>query len=256
METLYPSGYGIEMVTLAKFRAMHQPHMHPEAYRRGEAFVVAQGGKFGVGGGYRAPGTQPNKPGFAPPGDSFHEGQRFPSGLYYAAWDMVIVNPGLKHRVPQWVEVPRQGTPAAKNCGMHMNVSTEAWHMQPVELDGHDSWVKHGCPDLKFNYPVVGLPTEPVPDPLPDPNVFDPQHGLFGAFPSSAKAIIKLGAQGDLVKYMQGVFLKMGYAISVDGSWGAKTDGFVQWFQTAEGLTVDKIVGPKSWVKIDQRAVQ
>lgn len=159
MEILYPVGYGTQLVTFDVLRNRFEPHMHPEAARRGFNFILWQEGFFGIGSGYRPPGTQPdNKPGFAPPGDSFHEGQQFPSGLYYTAWDMVVRNPGPNglgpHRAPMWSEVPIQGSKEAIVYGWHMNVSTESWHAQPIELDGHDSWVKNGRKDLKPNYPI------------------------------------------------------------------------------------------------------
>lgn len=171
MEILYPIGYGTQLVTMNTLRNMFMPHMHPEAWRRGEAFLESHVGKFGVGGGYRPPGTQPNQPGYAPPGKSFHEGQQFPSGLYYCAWDTVVVNPGSRHRSPTWVEVPAQGSKASISMGVHMNVSGEPWHMQPIELDGWDSWANAGKPDIRINYPIGGV--IPIPAPIPPINQED-----------------------------------------------------------------------------------
>jgi hypothetical protein len=168
MTTLYPSGYGKTMVTIDQIAAQHRPHMHPEAFRRGMAFIVSQGGKFGVGGGYRPPGTQPTKPGFAPAGKSFHQDQEFPAGRVYVAWDMVVAVPGGPHRAPRWADVPAQGSQWAADCGVHMNVPTEPWHMQPVEIDGWDSWVKDGRKDIVTNYPIKGeavVPNPPTPNP-------------------------------------------------------------------------------------------
>ena len=155
MVTLYPVGYGTQLITFEVLRDRYAPHMHPEALRRGLAFLVSKGGKIGIGGGYRPPGTQPTQPGFAPPGNSFHEGQQFPSGLYYVAWDLVCANPGGIHRTPQWGEAPKQGTQWAHDCGMHINTN-ESWHIQPIELDGWTEWVNAGRPDLQYDYPIVG----------------------------------------------------------------------------------------------------
>ena len=65
-EVLYPMGYGTRLVTFDVLRNTFEPFMHPEAARRGFNFILHQGGKFGIGGGYRPPGAQPDRPGFAP----------------------------------------------------------------------------------------------------------------------------------------------------------------------------------------------
>lgn len=171
-ETLYPINYGTRMVTFDVLQRTFSTFMHPEAARRAFNFILLQGGKFGIGSGYRSPGAQPNnKPGFAPPGKSFHEGQQFPSGLYYVALDMVVVNPGRVHRAPVWAEVPAKRSAEAKAYGVHFNVPTEPWHMQPIELDGYATWVANGKKDLALNYPIKGVeqlpPVPPVIVPPP-----------------------------------------------------------------------------------------
>lgn len=174
----YPYGYGTGTYTMAELRARYEPKMHPEFARRLFNWLEAQGGKFGIGGGWRPDGGQPNLPGYAPEGKSFHQYQAFPSGNAYAAVDLVVKQDnGQKHRAPKWGEAPAQGTPEAKKWGVHINVGVaptgEPWHMQPVEIDGWQSWVNAGRPDLKSNYPIPGgdKPTEPdLPD-LPTPEL-------------------------------------------------------------------------------------
>ena len=163
---LYPSGYGTRLVTFDQLVEQHTPHMHPEAARRGFNFILCQQGKFGIGGGYRPPGTQPSGTTFAPKGKSFHQDQPFPSGMFYIAWDLVVRNPGGNHRAPRWSEVPRQGTQLATDYGVHCNVGepgsvgNEPWHMQPVPIDGWQSWVNDGRPDIQYNYPIKNTRTE------------------------------------------------------------------------------------------------
>jgi hypothetical protein len=158
---LYPSGYATSMVTLSQLKARHMNHMHPAFAERLFPWIESQGGFIGIGGGYRV--TQPVKPGFAPPGKSFHEGQRFASGLVaYCAVDLVHVNPGGNHRAPAWAEVPKQGSAWAAAVKVHCNVTGESWHMQPIEIDGYDSWVAAGRPDPKM------APPPPKPVPIPD----------------------------------------------------------------------------------------
>lgn len=153
MTILYPYGYGADMVSLDELRARtHPDKMHPEYARRLFAWIEAQTGRIGIGGSWRPVDGQPDKPGFAPEGKSFHQSQSFPSGSWFAAVDLVARNPGGVHRSPRWDEVPAQGGVEARDWGVHANVSTEPWHMQPVELDGWQSWVNAGRPDLTINY--------------------------------------------------------------------------------------------------------
>jgi hypothetical protein len=85
---------------------------------------------------------------------------------------------------------------------------------------------------------------------------FAPEQGLFSLYPwNTAKPAIRLGAQGDLVRYMQGVMkFKLGYGITVDGGFGNVTLNFVRWYQGSKGLTVDGVVGAKTWAALDADA--
>lgn len=280
-EVLYPVGYGTQMVTLDELKRRFTPNMHPEAARRGFAFIESKGGLFGIGGGYRRPGTQPNKPGFAPPGKSFHEGQQFPSGLYYVAWDMVCPNEnGGNHRAPHWAEVPRQGTDAAFDFGWHMNIDTEAWHAQPIELDGWDSWVRAGRPDLGYfqfrnEVPLpepeptpVPTPPDPNPIPVPEPPMPDPNptpqpvpeppaptpQGITVQFTSRN---LQQGDSGNDVKFYQGIMNRVaGQGLTEDGQFGAKTTQAVKNWQTFFGLTSDGVMGPNTQQSMIETALQ
>lgn len=190
---LFPSGYSTTMVDIDElFRRHHQSKMHPEYARRLRAWLIAQEGRIGIGGSWRA--TQPVKPGFAPPGKSFHESQQFPSGLWFAAVDLVHVNPGRVHRSPSWGEVPKKGSAEAKRWGLHCNVTkpSEPWHMQPIEVDGHGGWVRAGRPEPRAGYPIPsGGGSGPAPAPA-----------LVFAYPGRP---LRLGSQGDAVKLVQAV---------------------------------------------------
>ena len=160
---LYPNGYGTQMISLSRMRDLHEPLAHPEFARRFFAYMEHKG--FGVGGGFRA--TQPVKPGFAPPGQSFHEAQTFASGLSaYCAVDLVVAVPGGKHRAPTWDECAD-----APDWGLHTFIRTpkpEPWHIQSIEMRGWQTWVNAGRPDPQpFDLPgdtvnkyiVAGLDT-------------------------------------------------------------------------------------------------
>ena len=177
--TLYPVGYGTRMVTLEQLQEQFDVNLgirlHPAFRRRIWPFLESQEGRLGIGSGARL--IQPVKPGFAPPGRSFHEKQIFASGFEgYSAFDLVATNPGNVHRAPAWSEVPVQGSAWAERVGVHCNIGTpgspgsESWHMQPVELDGWASWIEAGRPDPDINYPLPGDPPPPI-DPPGDPDV-------------------------------------------------------------------------------------
>ena len=155
-EILYPTRYGTRLVTIDQlFSEHHEDKMHPEFARRLRCWLIDQGGHVGIGGSWREDGSQPDKPGFAPEGKSFHQYQKFASGLIkFSAVDLVVRNPGKVHRAPKWSEVPVQGSEWAKKYGVHANVSTESWHMQCTEIDGWLGWTNAGCPDPVSNYPI------------------------------------------------------------------------------------------------------
>lgn len=237
-EVLYPISYGTRMVTFDVLRNTFAPHMHPEAARRAFNFILSQGGKFGIGSGYRAPGAQPaNKPGFAPPGKSFHEGQKFPSGLYYVALDMVVANPGHVHRAPVWAEVPAKRTAAALAYGVHFNVPTEPWHMQPIEIDGYASWVSGGRQDLVPNYPIKNATTKPA-TPV---NVVAPQ----GVIVQVNSRNLTEGSTGSDVKFFQRQMNEVAaQGLTIDGFYGPTVTAAVKNWQKFFGLPIDGNLGP------------
>jgi hypothetical protein len=153
----YPNGYGTARVSLDEMRRIHGPHMHPEFARRFFKYMEAKNGLLGVGGGFRT--TQPTKPGFAPDGKSFHQAQTFASGIVgYCAVDLVVGTGGV-HRAPTWSECAD-----APGFMLHTFVSGEPWHIQPLEIRGHATWVSDGRKDPVAPYvpPVVQDPT-PLP---------------------------------------------------------------------------------------------
>ncbi|MBR5633365.1 MAG: peptidoglycan-binding protein, partial [Clostridia bacterium] len=57
---------------------------------------------------------------------------------------------------------------------------------------------------------------------------------------------IKYGMKGDDVANLQSILNKLGYNLTVDGSFGPKTLAAVKDYQTKNGLTVDGMVGPQT----------
>lgn len=159
MTTLYPYGYGTSFKTLPQIKEIMDRHYHPEFTARFLAWLEQQGGQIGPGGLWRADGSQPDKPGFAPEGRSFHQNQQYSDGFIGAcAVDLVRRNPtvGGIHVGVRWSDVPAQGSDEARVWGVHCNISSEAWHMQPIEIDGWQSWINRGSPAPVANYPFPG----------------------------------------------------------------------------------------------------
>lgn len=60
--------------------------------------------------------------------------------------------------------------------------------------------------------------------------------------------VLRLNSQGPLVELLQSTLRELGYYNgAIDGIFGFQTYNAVQRFQTQYGLTVDGIVGPKTW---------
>jgi peptidoglycan hydrolase-like protein with peptidoglycan-binding domain len=59
---------------------------------------------------------------------------------------------------------------------------------------------------------------------------------------------LRMGSNGNDVKYLQEILNKIHYGpLGADGTFGAKTEAAVKRFQKAFNLTVDGIVGQKTW---------
>lgn len=173
MGTVYPVGYGRELVDVDELRRRHEPRMHPAYARRLFAWLESRGGEVGIGGGWRATPSDTSQA--SKDGHSFHQSQWWRSGCTaYAAVDLVARNGDDVHRAPTWAEVPEQGTdhPDIAAYGVHCNVAGEPWHMQPVEVDGYQTWHDAGRPDPDPNYPLPDTP-DPVPEPGPTPEIPD-----------------------------------------------------------------------------------
>ncbi|MBD5515347.1 MAG: glycoside hydrolase family protein [Lachnospiraceae bacterium] len=68
---------------------------------------------------------------------------------------------------------------------------------------------------------------------------------------SKAHPILKKGSEGSSVKELQQILKAKGYEVgAIDGIFGYKTLAAVKVFQKANGLTVDAIVGAKTWEKL------
>ena len=118
-------------------------------------------------------------------------------------------------------------------------------------LDGNlvkaDAWARwSGEPVVEPAPMPEPPPQEPVHDPAAGLPPFIPSRSQFSVYPLDPfKARIEQGAQGDLVKYLQGVLNKKTgkQRLKIDGDFGPITRGAVEDVQSYFGVTVDGIVG-------------
>ncbi len=58
---------------------------------------------------------------------------------------------------------------------------------------------------------------------------------------------LRFGDSGDSVKVLQRLLLQNGYAIEIDGNFGALTETAVKAFQSQRNLVADGVVGSRTW---------
>lgn len=76
--------------------------------------------------------------------------------------------------------------------------------------------------------------------------------GIMNAVQTGERATIKRGSKGVDVMYLQKRLVANGYYVGkIDGDFGVKTENAVKAYQTEYGLTVDGIVGAKTWALIE-----
>lgn len=70
----------------------------------------------------------------------------------------------------------------------------------------------------------------------------------------NGRPTLRKGSKGEFVTLLQTMLINRGYSVGsmgADGDFGTRTDSAVRAFQRANGLTVDGIVGPKTWTALD-----
>lgn len=75
--------------------------------------------------------------------------------------------------------------------------------------------------------------------------------GIAGPITLAGCPMVKKGAKGNITKWIQNKLNSLGYNCgAADGIFGQNTKNAVIAYQKAKGLTVDGIVGPKTWSKL------
>jgi peptidoglycan hydrolase-like protein with peptidoglycan-binding domain len=62
--------------------------------------------------------------------------------------------------------------------------------------------------------------------------------------------VVRRGSTGEPVRSLQYLLRARGFAVTVDGAFGARTDRAVRAFQRSRGLAVDGVVGRSTWTAL------
>ena len=234
-DLLVPVGYGQSLVTIKRLWNIHSPNMHPTYAVLLFMWLEHKGGLVGIGGGFRSTGSQPDKPGFAPEGRSFHQFQNFVSGRRaYCAVDLVHVSGRGVHRSPTWAEVAD-----LNRNGLHAFIKGEPWHAQTINIRGWGSWRSQGRPD-PADHPSSGT-VPPI------------EEHVLDQLDRAMRTTLRKGGDSAATTLLQTILTAIGYPCVIDGDFGSATKRAVKQFQSDHGLTVDGVVGPsQTWPKLNE----
>lgn len=225
-------------------------NLHPEVQRRFHAMILTAynlGIPLGIGTGWR---IQPNPPppGFAKPGNSWHESCPVsPNSATALAIDTV---PNVSW---PWMEEH------ARNFGFRTfrAVNNEPWHIQPIEISASRKYATT-LPDL-YTWHLPGewpnVPPPPVVEPPPvtppveppvQPPVTPPSTGVFRV--DGYRKTVQQGSQGKMAKMcQQQINLIAGQGVVEDGDFGPQSVAALKNVQTVLGCGADGQCGAKTW---------
>ena len=234
-----PQGMGTQLTWDQMMTKKTVYNMHPEVQRRFKAlieFAAVCGVPLGVGTSWR---VQPNPPppGFAKPGNSWHESCPVdPVSGTALAIDTV---PNISW---DWME---------RNCATYglrsfRNVNNEPWHVQPVEIAAGRKMATTLPPINTFDLPGEDVPPPVIPPPAGGTN---PE---WVTWVMNNQPVLKKGASGVNVRRMQHLLAADGNmneanTANYDGQFGSGTESALKGFQSEAGGTPDGICGPWSW---------
>jgi peptidoglycan hydrolase-like protein with peptidoglycan-binding domain len=212
-------------------------YLHPEVLRRFHALIeygASLAVPLGVGTGWRVQPTNPDgsaKPGFASPGNSWHES--CPVSPQSASAFAIDTVPNISW---DWME---------SNCGKYgfrtfRYVDNEPWHIQPVEISTSRKYatVPPGLPTWK-------LPTEPdVPaTPIPPPV----EEGAYFQVIANRKNV-QQGSTGKMARTCQYFCQTLsGAPADLDGNFGPQSVEALKNLQKVLKVPVDGKCGPTTW---------
>lgn len=210
-------------------------NLHPEVQRRLHALIEFGATKsvaLGVGTGWRVQPTNPDgskRPGFASPGNSWHESTPVnPVSCTAFAIDTV---PNISW---DWLEA---------NAGKYgfrtfRYVDNEPWHIQPVEISTsrHYATIPPGLPVFKL--PTTPVGTTPTPPPV----------GKEYYVVNANRSNVQQGSTGKMAKLcQQQINLLSGQGIVEDGDFGPQSVEALMNVQAVLKVSIDGKCGAVTW---------
>jgi len=230
-----PQGMGTMLTWDEMMTKSTVKYLHPEVQRRFHALIHAAhaaGIALGVGTGWR---VQPNPPppGFASPGNSWHESCPVsPTSSTAFAIDTV---PNVSWN---WMELH------CANFGFRTfrTVGNEPWHIQPIEIPASRKYATTPPPLYVWDLPAE--PPSPTPTPPSPTGVLTVQ---------GYRKEVKQGSTGKMSKMcQQQINLISGQGVVEDGQFGSQSVGALRNVQVILGVTADGICGQKTWQAMEE----
>lgn len=226
-----PQGMGTMLTWEQMMTKSTVRNLHPEVRRRFHALIegaAAVGIPLGVGTGWRVQ-PDPPPPGFARPGNSWHESCPVsPVSVTALAIDTV---PSISW---DWMEE------RAQHYGLRTfrYVNREPWHVQPAEIPGGRRYATT-LPPLR----VWDLPGPPSIPSAPRPPA------TSGVFPVNGyRMVVQEGSSGKMAKLcQQQINLLSGQGVTEDGQFGSQSTTALRNLQTVLGVKADGLCGPRTW---------
>lgn len=75
---------------------------------------------------------------------------------------------------------------------------------------------------------------------------------LYGGTVAEKDGMLRIGSKGARVRELQGLLVRAGYAVTVDGDFGQTTKKVLKAYQEANGLTPDGVYGPRTEKKLGE----
>jgi hypothetical protein len=237
-----PQGMGTMLTWDEMMTKSTVKYLHPEIQRRLKAMIEAAhalGVPLGVGTGWRVQ-PDPPPPGFAKPGNSWHESVPVaPTSSTALGIDTV---PSVSW---QWME---------EHCGKFgfrtfRYVGNEPWHIQPTEISASRRYATELPPLYTWPLPELPQPTPTPPEPTPippEPTPTPPSTGVFRV--DGYRKDVKDGSSGKMAKRcQQQINLLAGQGVTEDGQFGPKSVAALKNVQGVLGVPADGVCGPKTW---------
>jgi len=233
-----PQGMGTMLTWDEMMTKSTVKYLHPEVRRRLKALLEAAhkvGVPLGVGTGWRVQ-PDPPPPGFAKPGNSWHESCPVsPTSSTAFAIDTV---PNVSW---QWME---------EHCGKYgfrtfRYVGNEPWHIQPTEIAASRKFATSPPPLYSWPLPAVQPPTT-TPPPVEPPT----SSGVVRV--DAYRKEVRQGSSGKMAKMcQQQINLIAAQNVVEDGNFGPQSVAALKNVQTVLGVPADGICGPKTWQALE-----